>query len=186
MAAGTPQADTRASARSGVIAAVASVAVVTLAIYGLRELMPVVSTGVLYLLAVLLVAIRWGTVLGVATALAGAVAFNFFHLPPTGRLTVASDGNWVALGVFLVAAIVASRLADSARRRAHEAERRTREADALAGLAGALLEAADVDQARAVLAARLSGAFALPSASVELRTVAGDAAHAGHRADRRR
>ena len=174
MAAGTPQADTRASARSGVIAAVASVAVVTLAIYGLRELMPVVSTGVLYLLAVLLVAIRWGTVLGVATALAGAVAFNFFHLPPTGRLTVASDGNWVALGVFLVAAIVASRLADSARRRAHEAERRTREADALAGLAGALLEAADVDQARAVLAARLSGAFALPSASVELRTVAGD------------
>ena len=149
-------------------------AAVTAMIYGLREIMPVVSTGVLYLLAVLLIAIRWGTVLGVATALAGAVAFNFFHLPPTGQLTIAEDGNWVALGVFLVAAVVASQLADAARLRAHEAERRTREADALAGLAGALLAAADAEQARSVLAARLSEAFALPSASVELRAAAGD------------
>ena len=150
-------------------AAFGAVAAVTLAIYGLREITPVVSTGVLYLLAVLLLSIRWGMWLGVATAVAGAVAFNFFHLPPTGRFTVASDGNWVALGVFLVAAVVASRLADRAQARAREAERRTREADALAGLAGALLAAADVEQARAVLAARLSEAFGLASASVELR-----------------
>lgn len=39
----------------GLAAAAASVAAVTVAIYGLRELMPVVSTGVVYLLAVLLV-----------------------------------------------------------------------------------------------------------------------------------
>ena len=48
---------------------------------------------------------------------ASALAFNFFHIPPTGRFTIAEGENWVALAVFLVAAIVASELAERARQR---------------------------------------------------------------------
>ena len=54
------------------------------------------------------------------------------------------------------------------------------------GWPGALLAAADVEQARAVLAARLSEAFGLASASVELRSGGRRRAHAGHRPGRRR
>ena len=52
------------------------------------------------------------------------LAFNFFHLEPTGRFTIAEAENWVALAVFLVAAVIASSVAELARSRAREAEAR--------------------------------------------------------------
>ena len=90
----------------------------------LREVAPAVSTGVLYLLAVLLVSTLWGTWLGVATAVASALAWGFFHLPPTGRFTIADPENLVALGVFLATAVVASTVADLVRAAAAEVPRR--------------------------------------------------------------
>lgn len=158
--------------RAGVAVAVGSVAAVTAVIFALREVAPVVSTGVVYMLAVLVVAVGWGTPLATATAFLSALAFNFFHLPPTGRLAIAEDQNWVALLVFLAVAIVAGRLADAARSRALEAVRRRREADALAEAARVLLGSTGADDARSALAGSLSRAFALSAARVELRTVA--------------
>lgn len=113
----------------GVVVAVASVALITVVIYPVRSVAPVVSTGVLYLLAVLLVSTGWGLALGVVTGLLGALAFNVFHIEPTGRLTIADSENWVALLVFLAAALVVSSIAGVARDRAAEAERRRREAE---------------------------------------------------------
>jgi hypothetical protein len=46
-----------------------------------------------------LISIGWGAALGIATSVASA-AFNFFHIPPTGRFTIADADNWVALAVF--------------------------------------------------------------------------------------
>ena len=92
----------------GVVVAAASLALTTLLLYPLSEIAPAVSLGVLYLLAVLLVSTVWGLWLGLATSVAAALAFNFFHIPPTGRFTIADAENWVALAVFLVAAVVAS------------------------------------------------------------------------------
>ena len=66
---------------AGVAVAALSVAVTTLIVYPLAEIAPAVSLGVVYLLAVLLVATVWGLWLGVATAVASALAFNFFHIP---------------------------------------------------------------------------------------------------------
>ncbi|HEY1713425.1 MAG TPA: DUF4118 domain-containing protein, partial [Solirubrobacteraceae bacterium] len=65
---------------TGVVAAIASVALATLAIYFLRKIAPVVSLSVVYLPAVLLVATYWGIALGLFTSLLSAAAFNFFHI----------------------------------------------------------------------------------------------------------
>jgi len=81
---------------------VASVALVTAVIFALREVVPVVSTGVVYMLAVLFVSSFWGLWLGLLSAFLSAAAFNFFHIPPTGRFTIADGENWVALAVFFV------------------------------------------------------------------------------------
>ena len=108
----------------GLVAAASAVVLTTLAVYPLREVAADISLSVVYLLAVLFIATLWGVWLGVATAFASALAFNFFHIPPTGEFTIADGENWVALAVFLVAAIVASALADAARSRAFEAEQR--------------------------------------------------------------
>src|SRR5262245_10810238 len=118
-----------------VAAAALAVAAVTGLIYALREVMPVEASGVLYLLPVLLASSFGGLALGVGTSLVSAAAFNFFHIPPTGRFTIAEEQNWVALAVFLVVAVVTSTLAGAARRRAEEADRRRREADLTAEMA---------------------------------------------------
>ena len=127
---------------TGLAVAVLSVAAITGAIFGLREAVPVLSTGVVYLLGVLLVSGYWGLGLGIATAFLSAAAFNFFHIPPTGEFTIADGENWVALAVFFVAAVVTGTLAEVARRRAEEAEQGRREADLAAEMARLLLSGA--------------------------------------------
>src|SRR4051812_2205206 len=117
------------SARSGLVVAVAAVAATTGFIFVLRPHVPVLSTGVLYLLAVLLVSSTWGLWLGLLTSVASALAFNFAHIPPTGGFTISDPANWLGLGVYLIAAIVVSAIADQARARAEEAELRGREAN---------------------------------------------------------
>jgi two-component system, OmpR family, sensor histidine kinase KdpD len=106
------------SLATGILVAAGSVALKTALIYPLKEAVPVVSTSVLYLLAVLLVAGYWGLWLALPTAVVSALAWNFFHIPPTGRFTIEEEENWVALGVFLVAAVVVSALAEAGRSRA--------------------------------------------------------------------
>ncbi|HVF78049.1 MAG TPA: ATP-binding protein [Solirubrobacteraceae bacterium] len=130
-----------------VLVVVLTVAATTLVIYPLREVGPEVSPGVVYLLAVLLVAVYWGLAFGLLTSLVSAAAFNFFHIPPTGRLVIADSAHWVALSVFLVAAVVASAVADLARTRAAEAERRRGEADLAADTARVLLGGATLADA---------------------------------------
>ncbi len=132
---------------AGLVVAVVAVAAITALIYPLREIAPAESSGVAYLLAVLLVATLWGLRLGLLTSVLSAAAFNYFHLPPTGQFTIADSGHWVALIAFLVAAVVASAVAEVARSRAIEAELRRREADLAAELARVLLGGASVREA---------------------------------------
>jgi two-component system, OmpR family, sensor histidine kinase KdpD len=158
----------RRSLVSGLVAAVVSVAVITALIFGLRELVPVVSTGVVYMLAVLLVSSYWGLVMGLLAALMSAAAWNFFHIPPTGRFTIAEGENWVALAVFFVAAVVISGLAGAARSRAEEAERRKEEADLTAEMARLLLGGAVLDESLRAAGQRIAAAFGLSSVAIEL------------------
>jgi signal transduction histidine kinase len=96
------------------------VAAIALVLYPLSDLDPGVSSGVLYILGVLLVTIYWGLWLGLLTSVASASAVALFH----GGLD--NSGNVAAIGVQLLTAVVASVIADRARQRADEAEQRLR------------------------------------------------------------
>ncbi len=152
-----------------------SVAVATAAIYPLKTIAPVVSLGVVYVAAVMIVSSYWGVWLGLLTAVASAAAFNFFHIPPVGRFTISDSRNWVALAAFVLVAGVLSRVADEARSRTLEAERRHREADLAAALARELLAGARTSDALGTAARRVAQALDIASAAVELRPVLGDA-----------
>jgi len=166
--------DRRPSFWTGILAGAVGVALTTLIVFPLKEIAPVAALVVVYLIAVLIVSIGWGVVLGSLTALAGALAFNFFHIPPTGRFTIAEAENWVALAVFFVVAVVASSLAEAARRRTQEADQRRREADLAAELARLLLRGEDLRTVLPAAAQRLAQALSVPSAAIELRPVEGD------------
>ncbi|HEX6491145.1 MAG TPA: DUF4118 domain-containing protein [Gaiellaceae bacterium] len=111
-----------------------AVTLVTGAVFALRPVAPVLSLGVLYVFAVLPVAVLWGLRYAIPVSLASMLAFNFFFLPPVHTLALRDSENWVALTVYLVTAVVVSELAAVSRRRAEETERLGRaavEAEAL-------------------------------------------------------
>jgi two-component system sensor histidine kinase KdpD len=155
----------------GVAVAALGVVLTTLLVYALKGVAPVLSLSVVYLLVVLGVATVWGPWLALATALASAMAFNFFHLPPTGRFTIGRDEDWVGLVVFFVAAVGASSLAELARKRTSEADERRQEADLSAEMARLLLRGGRLEETLPSVGARLAQALALSSAAIELRAV---------------
>jgi two-component system, OmpR family, sensor histidine kinase KdpD len=91
----TSLADRARSQAYGAVVAVVAITVTTLVVYPLKEVAPAVALGVVYLLAVLLVASIWGAWLGLATAVGSALAFNFFHIEPVHRFTTSNGENWV-------------------------------------------------------------------------------------------
>jgi signal transduction histidine kinase len=97
------------------------------AVTGVLELLGRTAQGVavLYLFAVLPVAIVWGTTFGLLVSVAGTAAYAFFFVPPTYSLVPSDTRNWLRLGGFLAAALVVSQLAgrwrESARLAAEQA-----------------------------------------------------------------
>lgn len=154
--------------------ALAAVALATAAIYPLKQIATVAALSVVYLPAVLLVSAYWGALLGLATALLSAAAFNYFHLPPTRTFTISDSRNWVALTAFTIVALVVSAIAELARSRALEAERRRGEADLAAALARELLAGSDTATALRVAARRVAESLELSSAAIELGVADGD------------
>jgi two-component system sensor histidine kinase KdpD len=156
----------RPRAAAGIVVSLLAVAVATAAISLLKQVAPVVSLGVVYLPAVLLVSTYWGISLGLLCSLLSAAAFNYFHVPPTGRFTIARGSNWVALVAFVVVALTVSAVAELARSRALEAERRRREADLAAAMARELLLGDDTERALGSTARRVAEALGLSAAAI--------------------
>jgi K+-sensing histidine kinase KdpD len=72
----------------GLVVSVIAVGAVSGVIALLEPHLPVSSLLVLYILAVLAVAVGWGTVLAVVTAILSAVCFAYLFLPPVGAIRV--------------------------------------------------------------------------------------------------
>jgi two-component system sensor histidine kinase KdpD len=152
----------------GLLASIVAVAVVTAAIELLKPYVPVLSLGVLYVFAVLPIAVLYGLPLALVVSVASMLAFNWFHLPPVHTFTLADSENWFALAVYLATAIVVSELAARSRRRAMTAEQRERESSLLAELATELLRGRNVDDELPEIGARTAAVLGVPSAQIEL------------------
>jgi two-component system sensor histidine kinase KdpD len=122
-----------------------------------------------FLLAILGLATRRGLLEAIVASFAGALCFNYFFLPPVGTFTVADPENWVALGAFLVTAVVASQLSASARKRAREAARRQHEMERLYGLSRALLLLDTKGGVAGQLAGEIARVFRLPAVALSER-----------------
>ena len=97
------------------------------------------TTGFAYLLTVLFIASAWGLIQTIVASVVAMLCYNFFFLPPIGKLTIADPQNWIALGAFLVTGIVAGQLSASVRRQASAAIRRQLELERLYSLGRSIL-----------------------------------------------
>jgi two-component system, OmpR family, sensor histidine kinase KdpD len=148
-----------------------AVALVTGAVFALEPFAPVLSLGVLYVFAVLPVAVLFGLAYALPVSVASMLAFNWFFLPPRHTFRLTDSENWVALAVYLVTAVVVSGLAARSRRREAEAERRAREASLLADVAGALLETSQVQDELRDISVRVAKVLGATQARIELDSV---------------
>ncbi len=126
------------------------------------------TAGFLFLLVVLFSATAGGLAAGIAASLAATIAFNYFFLPPIHTFHVAEADNWVALGVFLIVSVVASRLVTTARSEADRASARATEVQTLYDLSVELFLASSSGNALADTAARALAATGAESSGVML------------------
>jgi two-component system, OmpR family, sensor histidine kinase KdpD len=157
---------------------IAAVAAATGGVAALQSSTPVEGLAILYLLAVLAVAIRRGRLPALITAVLSTLTFNYFYLPPRHQLTIAHSSDVVELVVLLIAAVVVGRLAAVARERAAVAESRAglaadrqREATLLAEVASAILAGDSVAAQLESIAKRIALATGAGRARVMLEPV---------------
>jgi two-component system sensor histidine kinase KdpD len=146
---------------AGVAAGLLLVFAVTGVIELLKDHVPVLSLTVLYLFAVLPIAVVWGLPYSIAASFESVLAINFFFLPPLYTLTIADSRNWFALLVFIVTAVVVSQLAAGLRRRATESE-------LLAQIATSLLAHGGVERQLEQLSPAVAGALQADRATIHI------------------
>jgi K+-sensing histidine kinase KdpD len=105
---------------SGLLASVLMVAAVSGLLQLVKPYVPPLHLLVLYVPVVLVVAIVWGTGLAAVSAVLSVAVFNYLLADPADSLEGAGWRSAVALGVFLVTAVVVQRAAQESARLSRE------------------------------------------------------------------
>ena len=149
---------------------VAAFVVLILVTLVLRKMLVVNATTVAltYLLIILAVSTVWGITVSLTLSVIAMVLFNYYFLPPVGRLTVSDPQNWVALIAFWVVAVLASQLSNRARQQADAASARRREIEKLYGFSRSLLESGNVMELLNRIPAQIVNSFEVGGAAIYL------------------
>ena len=119
---------------------VVSLALASVGVALLEMQLAVPDASAVYLLAVVVIALGFGTVPAIVTAIGAFLSHDFLFIEPRFTFTVHDPGEWLNLILLLVVGIVVGRLAGQVRDRAIAAETREREARALFRISRALAQ----------------------------------------------
>ena len=147
----------------GYALAVAVPPLLTLLLASLRSQVNLSSDIIIFLAAVVAVAVVGGLVPAVLAAVVGSVLLNYYFTPPIHTFTIAEANNALALGVFVAVALAVSSVVDGAARRSHQAARASAESELLVTTAGSVLRG---QQALAAILARVREAFGLDAVTL--------------------
>ena len=103
------------------------------------------SVEVVFLTAVVVIAVRFGLTPSLAAVVGGSLCYNFFFLPPLYTFTIADPSNIAALFFFTVVAVLVSNLAARTRSEAVIAQGRARATEALYGFSRKLASCGNLD-----------------------------------------
>ena len=93
----------------------------------------------LFLVAVIAVALVGGFLPAVLIAVAGSLLLNYYFVAPIHQFTIAEANNWLALGVFIAVGLAVSWVVDTTARRSKQAARANAESELLVTTAGSIL-----------------------------------------------
>jgi two-component system, OmpR family, sensor histidine kinase KdpD len=161
------------------IGGLVAIAAITVTLRAVQDQPNPTIAALLFLLVVLATATSAHLRVSIGISVASMLVFNFFLLPPFHTLRIADPQNWVALFVFVVAAVIASQLSAAVRQRASEAEARKQEVTRLFDLSRDILLTTDSERAIADVARYVARRFELETIAICLPTVAGWDVHQG-------
>ena len=145
-----------------VLAAVLSSAL-TVFLASLRSGLNLTSDVLMFLVAVILVALVGGFAPAVLAAIVGSLLLNYYFTPPIHQWTISQANNALALGVFVGVALLVSRVVDIAARRTTQAARANAESELLTTTAGSVLRG---QQGLSALLDRVREAFSMDSVTL--------------------
>lgn len=129
------------------MALVAALTIATLLVTFLEQVAGMTNASSAYLVAVIALAVWFGTAEAILGAIGAFLLANYLFTPPIHTLTVLDPKEWLNLLLLLVVGVVVGQLAGRQRDRAETAELRAREARGLFRVSRALATAADTGQA---------------------------------------
>jgi len=168
---------TRRRQVAGYVLAAGLLPALTVVLADLRNGLNLTSDVLLYLTAVILVALVGGFVPAVLAANVGSLLLNYYFIPPIHMLTIAQANNALALGVFVAVALLVSRVVDIAARRTTQAARANAESELLTTTAGSVLRG---QQGLSALLDQVREAFGMDSVTLLECTSPGNAADRWH------
>jgi two-component system sensor histidine kinase KdpD len=136
---------------------------VTLGLVALRGQLNLTSDVLIFLVAVIVVALVGGFVPALLAAVAGSLLLNYYFTPPIHKWTIAEANNVLALGVFVVVALLVSWVVDIAARRTRQAARASAESELLTTTAGSVLRG---ERAVTAVLDRVREAFGMDSVTL--------------------
>ena len=148
---------------AGYVLAIALPLVLTVVLAGLRNSLNLTSDALLFLVAVIVVAVVGGFVPAVLAAVVGSLLLNYYFIPPIHQLTIAQANNALALAVFVLVGLLVSWVVDIAARRTTQAARANAESELLATTAGSVLRG---QQGLSALLDRIREAFGMDSVTL--------------------
>jgi two-component system sensor histidine kinase KdpD len=163
---------TRRRKVAGYVLAAALLPVLTLFQASLRGDLNLTSDVLLFLIAVVVVALVGGFAPAVLTAIAGSLLLNYYFTPPIHQWTIAEANNALAIGVFVAVAVLVSSVVDIAARRTKQAARANAESELLATTAGSVVRG---QRGLSALLDRIREAFGMDSVTLlECTSPSGD------------
>src|SRR5271169_6114252 len=123
----------------GYLLAVVLAPLLTLGLVAMRGQLNLTSDVLIFLVAVIVVALVGGFLPALLAAVVGSLLLNYYFTPPIHKWTIAEANNVLALGVFVVVALLVSTVVDRAARRTRQAARASAESELLATTAGSVL-----------------------------------------------
>jgi len=152
----------------GTLAALASMAVLTVAMLPVRGSLSIATTALVLVVPVVIGVVVGGFAAGVISVIAGFLVYDFFFIPPYLTLLVGRAQNWVAAIVYVAVMLPVARVVAAMKASRARESRQATELRELFALSGLLLADKPVDELLAAVVTTVADVFGARQVAVLL------------------
>jgi two-component system, OmpR family, sensor histidine kinase KdpD len=152
----------------GTLAALASMAALTIAMVPLRHHLSIATTALVLVVPVVVGVVLGGFIAGALSVAAGFLVYDWFFIPPIHTLWVGAPENWAALGVYVAVMLPVAHVVARMNKARATARTQEREIRQLFELSDLLVEEKPLDVLLSAIVTTLADVFGSPQVALFL------------------